>query len=57
MVLRLRGGGGAPDRSMGFAMGGQIKQDIYEDTLSAGFYNFEAGERVFVHAINAAAWE
>lgn len=57
MVLSLRGGGGAPDRSMGFAMGGQIKQDIYEDTLSAGFYNFEAGERVFVHAINAAAWE
>lgn len=57
LILRLRGGGGCEDRSMGFATGGRIKQAIYEDSLVAGCYDFEAGQRVFVHAINAIAWE
>jgi hypothetical protein len=59
IVLRLRGGGGGPEptTSMGIAAGGQIEQEIYKDFHGPDCYAYEHGQRIYVHAINAAAWK
>ena len=55
LVLRLRGGGG--DDMMGLAMGGKIKQEIYQDTEQMQqFADFERIMTVRVHMLNSRSY-
>jgi len=70
LVLRLRGGGDATSmqdqapsaeeqkaNEMGLAVGGKMKQKIYEDDNSIDKYNLEYPTRIFVNIANQILWK
>ncbi|KAH8914225.1 ubiquitin-domain-containing protein [Atractiella rhizophila] len=56
LVLRLRGGW-APQPPMGFGVGGQIKQNIYEDRNNPRVYDQVSYDRVWIHTVSPAQWK